>query len=68
VAGSPGTGVLEDNEHDCVVPGVAVGGDAGLKLHHERNYEASTQVWEPSVASESRPWQQGAALSFRAPA
>jgi DNA-binding CsgD family transcriptional regulator/tetratricopeptide (TPR) repeat protein len=40
--------VLEDNDHDCVERGwLSVG--AGLKLHYERNYDASTQAWEQAL-------------------
>jgi DNA-binding NarL/FixJ family response regulator len=40
--------VLEENDHDCVERGwlfVA----AGLKFHHERNYEASSLAWEKAI-------------------
>lgn len=40
--------VLEDNDHDCVERGWLLVG-AGLKLHHERNYGASTQAWEQAL-------------------
>lgn len=40
--------VLEDNDHDCVERGWLLVG-AGLKLHHERNYDASTQAWEQAL-------------------
>ena len=40
--------VLEDNNHDCVERGWLLVG-AGLKLHHERNYDASTQAWEQAL-------------------
>lgn len=40
--------VLEDNDHDCVERGWLLVG-AGLKLHHERNYDASTQAWERAL-------------------
>jgi len=40
--------VLEENDHDCVEQGWLLVG-AGLKLHHERNYDASTAAWEAAV-------------------
>lgn len=40
--------VLEDNDHDCVERGWLLVG-AGLKLHHERNYDASTAAWEEAI-------------------
>jgi ATP/maltotriose-dependent transcriptional regulator MalT len=40
--------VLEENDHDCVERGWLLVG-VGLKLHHERNYDASTAAWESAV-------------------
>jgi DNA-binding CsgD family transcriptional regulator len=40
--------VLEDNDHDCVERGWLLVG-VGLKLHHERNYEASQSAWEKAI-------------------
>jgi DNA-binding CsgD family transcriptional regulator len=40
--------VLEDNDQDCVERGWLLVG-AGLKLHHERNYDGSTSAWEGAV-------------------
>src|ERR671915_141588 len=40
--------VLEDHDHDCVERGWLLVG-AGLKLHHERSYDASTQAWEHAL-------------------
>ncbi|MDQ3661938.1 MAG: response regulator transcription factor [Actinomycetota bacterium] len=40
--------VLEDNDHDGVERGWLLVG-AGLRLHHERHYDASTQAWEQAL-------------------
>jgi DNA-binding CsgD family transcriptional regulator len=45
--------VLEDNDHDCVERGWLLVG-AGLKLHHERNYDASTAAWEQALEAGKR--------------
>jgi DNA-binding CsgD family transcriptional regulator/tetratricopeptide (TPR) repeat protein len=37
--------ILEDHDHDCVERGWLLVG-AGLKLHHDRSYEASKRAWE----------------------
>jgi ATP/maltotriose-dependent transcriptional regulator MalT len=40
--------VLEEHDHDCVERGWLLVA-AGLKFHHERNYEASQSAWEKAI-------------------